>query len=68
MRNTQVQTQKYTNTKTPIQIEDSPAFPHRGVMLDTARNFIPIENIKKVLPQKISQLFEQDQEASALSR
>ena len=24
------------------QIEDSPHFPHRGVMLDTARNFIPI--------------------------
>jgi len=32
-----------------LEIEDSPAFPHRGVMLDTARNFIPIENIKKLL-------------------
>ena len=27
------------------QIEDSPHFPHRGVMLDTARNFIPIPDI-----------------------
>ena len=33
------------------QIEDRPAFPHRGVMLDTARNFIPTSNIKEVKKQ-----------------
>ena len=33
------------------QIEDRPAFPHRGVMLDTARNFIPTSKIKEVIKQ-----------------
>ena len=36
------------------QIEDRPAFPHRGVMLDTARNFIPTSNIKEVKSNIIS--------------
>ncbi|KAF5280313.1 hypothetical protein FQR65_LT03122 [Abscondita terminalis] len=30
-------------------VNDSPTFPYRGIMLDTARNFIPISKIKKVL-------------------
>lgn len=34
---------------TGVQIEDSPHFPHRGVMLDTARNFIPIPDILKLI-------------------
>jgi len=34
---------------TGVQIEDSPHFPHRGVMLDTARNFIPISDILKLI-------------------
>jgi len=34
---------------TEVQIEDSPHFPHRGVMLDTARNFIPIPDILKLI-------------------
>ncbi|KAM0747515.1 glycoside hydrolase family 20 protein [Meredithblackwellia eburnea MCA 4105] len=33
----------------PWQIVDTPAFPHRGFMLDTARNFFPIEDIKRTL-------------------
>ncbi|CAH4006618.1 unnamed protein product [Pieris brassicae] len=31
------------------KIRDKPAFPHRGFMLDTSRNFIPIEDIKRML-------------------
>jgi hexosaminidase len=33
----------------PISIHDSPAFAYRGVMLDTARNFFPVESILKTL-------------------
>ena len=29
-------------------ISDWPEFPHRGISVDTARNFIPVENIKTV--------------------
>ena len=29
-------------------IIDWPEFPHRGISVDTARNFIPVENIKTV--------------------
>ncbi|GAA5828109.1 hypothetical protein JCM11251_002593 [Rhodosporidiobolus azoricus] len=34
---------------TPLRIEDRPAFPHRGFMLDTSRNFFPVEDILRVL-------------------
>ncbi|KAH8085997.1 N-acetylhexosaminidase [Cristinia sonorae] len=33
----------------PIHIEDSPAFPYRGYMLDTARNFFPVSDIKRAI-------------------
>ena len=29
-------------------ISDWPEFPHRGISVDTVRNFIPVENIKTV--------------------
>lgn len=32
-----------------VQIEDGPYFPHRGVMLDTARNFVPVTKIKELI-------------------
>ena len=31
-----------------VDITDWPEFPHRGISVDTARNFIPVENIKTV--------------------
>ncbi|KAH9932741.1 N-acetylhexosaminidase [Epithele typhae] len=33
----------------PISIVDSPAYPWRGFMLDTARNFFPVSDIKRTL-------------------
>ncbi|KAF8901265.1 N-acetylhexosaminidase [Mucidula mucida] len=33
----------------PFDIEDSPAYPYRGFMLDTARNFFPVDDIKRTL-------------------
>ncbi|KAJ2814060.1 Glucosamine-6-phosphate isomerase (Glucosamine-6-phosphate deaminase) (GNPDA) (GlcN6P deaminase) [Coemansia furcata] len=34
---------------TPIHIEDSPAFKHRGLLLDTARNYYPVSDILRTL-------------------
>lgn len=40
----------YTYTLTaPISITDAPAYPYRGLMLDTARNFFPVADIKRTL-------------------
>ncbi|KAH9480379.1 Beta-hexosaminidase 2 [Psilocybe cubensis] len=33
----------------PFNIEDSPAYPYRGFMLDTARNYFPVSDIKRTL-------------------
>ncbi|POY75348.1 putative Beta-N-acetylhexosaminidase [Rhodotorula taiwanensis] len=35
--------------KVPMSIEDWPALPHRGFMLDTARNFYPVDAIDRNL-------------------
>ncbi|KZV67223.1 glycoside hydrolase family 20 protein [Peniophora sp. CONT] len=35
----------------PIEIMDSPAYPYRGLMLDTARNYIPVSNLKRLFDQ-----------------
>ncbi|KAF8526999.1 beta-hexosaminidase [Hysterangium stoloniferum] len=45
----QFQNTIYT-VQAPIEItNDSPAFPYRGFMLDTARNFFPVADIKRTL-------------------
>ncbi|KAJ3518178.1 hypothetical protein NLJ89_g16 [Agrocybe chaxingu] len=33
----------------PFNIVDSPAYPYRGFMLDTARNYFPVSDIKRTL-------------------
>ncbi|ETW82196.1 glycoside hydrolase family 20 protein [Heterobasidion irregulare TC 32-1] len=33
----------------PVWIEDSPAYPYRGLTLDTARNYFPVADIKRTL-------------------
>jgi len=33
----------------PLTIEDAPKFPHRGVMLDTARHWFPVADIKRTI-------------------
>ncbi|THH27662.1 hypothetical protein EUX98_g6529 [Antrodiella citrinella] len=33
----------------PIHIVDSPAYPYRGYMLDTARNYFPVTDIKRAI-------------------
>ncbi|KAJ2857486.1 Glucosamine-6-phosphate isomerase (Glucosamine-6-phosphate deaminase) (GNPDA) (GlcN6P deaminase) [Coemansia erecta] len=35
--------------ETPVHIEDSPVLHHRGLMLDTARNYYPVDVIKRTL-------------------
>lgn len=32
-----------------VQINDAPAFPYRGMHLDIARNFIPVQDIKRLI-------------------
>ncbi|KAF8981275.1 hypothetical protein BGZ46_003048 [Entomortierella lignicola] len=31
----------------PVHIQDGPKYPHRGVMYDTARNFYPLDSLKR---------------------
>ncbi|CDO72185.1 Glycoside Hydrolase Family 20 protein [Trametes cinnabarina] len=40
--------QVYT-VEAPISVTDSPAYPYRGFMLDTSRNFFPVSDIKRTL-------------------
>ncbi len=36
---------------TYLKIEDSPKYQHRGISVDTARHFFPIEELKKIVEQ-----------------
>lgn len=33
----------------PVQIRDEPKFPHRGILMDVARNWFPVEDIKRTI-------------------
>lgn len=39
------------NKLTYLSIEDSPLYNHRGLSVDTARHFFPIEELKKIVEQ-----------------
>jgi len=32
-----------------VSINDTPAFPYRGLLIDTARNFIAVPNLKRMI-------------------
>jgi hexosaminidase len=44
----------YSIQSAPITITDSPRFPHRGVMVDTARHFIAKEKLFQVMDAMVS--------------
>ena len=33
----------------PVEIKDSPKYPHRGILLDVARTFMPVKNILRTI-------------------
>ncbi|MFE2560783.1 family 20 glycosylhydrolase [Streptomyces sp. NPDC059352] len=38
-------------TVAPVRISDSPRYPYRGAMLDVARRFYPVEQVKRFIDQ-----------------
>lgn len=40
-----------------FEIDDKPAYPHRGFLLDTARNYFPVESIKRTIGKTICLFF-----------
>lgn len=39
----------YYTTQAPVSITDSPKYPHRGIMLDLARNYQTVDDIKRTI-------------------
>lgn len=32
-----------------VQLEDAPAYPHRGLLIDSARHYLPVDTIRRVI-------------------
>ncbi|TPX08926.1 uncharacterized protein E0L32_009630 [Thyridium curvatum] len=39
----------YYTPYAPVSIQDSPEYPHRGMLLDVARNFYPVKDIQRTI-------------------
>jgi hexosaminidase len=42
-------TQSYGILDAPVKIDDAPRFPHREILMDSARHFLPVPTIKELL-------------------
>lgn len=48
-KSSQSKTTKVYAKGIPMEVSDYPAFPHRGVMVDTSRNYMSLDDLKRTL-------------------